>query len=253
MLRSSVALAVLMIFCSLSPCLGAEAVPPEPVRLATSDWSPFTSSSLPGYGFYTELVSAVFTEMGLTPRYSFYPWKRCESNTASGKVWATFPYTITSERATVFDFSDAVSSSVTRFFYYGPDKGYVYNSIDDLKKYKIGGISGYFYTERFAKEGIEVFYAPDEKSAFNMLREGRVELLALNDMVGWHIINSNFAADKDKFHTLPKALSDNPLRLMVSRKYPGSKRLLQRFNEALAKVKTSGRYEEILGKYGLLH
>lgn len=233
------------------PCLGADAG--APVRLATSEWAPFTSSTMPGYGFYTELVSAVFKEMGLTPKYSFYPWKRCEGNTASGKIWATFPYTITSERAETFDFSEKISSSTSKFFYYGKNRGYVYNTLADLKKYKIGGISGYFYTERFAREGINVFYTPDEKSGFNMLREGRIDLLALNDMVGWHIINTNFGKEKDGFHTLEKPLSDNPLRLMVSRNYPDSKALLERFNAALATVKASDTFDAILKKHGLLH
>ncbi len=253
MLRYSFLCAVLFVLCGVIPCTGANEIPSEPVRLVTSDWSPYTSSTMPGHGFFTELVSAVFAEMGLTPSYSFYPWKRCRCNVACGKAWAAFPYTKTAERAAILDFSDSVSSSTTRFFYYGSDKKYFYTSIADLKKYKIGGISGYFYKEIFAEEGIKVFYAPDEKSAFNMLREGRIDLLALNEMVGWHIINMNFEEEKDAFHTLPKALSNNSLRLMVSRSYPGTEILLQRFNEALAKVKANGKIEEILDKYGLLH
>lgn len=221
------------------------------VPLATSEWSPYTSQKMDGYGFYTQIVSAVFEEMGLTPKYSFYPWKRCEGTAEAGKIWAIFPYTSTRERAEVFDFSDTIAYSTTKFFYYGPDKGYAYDTLEDLKKYKVGGVSGYFYTESFADAGIDVSYAPDEKSAFKMLRMGRTDILALNNMVGWHIIRMNFPDEADKFHTLDKPLSNNPLRLMVSRSYPGSKELLEQFNSALQTVTHSMTIQHILEEHGL--
>lgn len=223
----------------------------KPVMLATSTWIPYTDAQKKGHGFFTQILTQVFSEMGLTPQYSFYPWKRCESYTAAGKIWATFPYTPTHERAKTFVFSDSISNSTSKFFYYGPNKGYQYHALDDLRKYKIGGISGYFYTEEFKHEKIDVTYAPDEISGFKMLQQGRVQLLVINNMVGWDIIRTHFRSEADNFHTLDKPLSDNPLKLMVSRSYPQSDLLLKKFNAALKKVKDSGQIKAILARNGL--
>ncbi len=59
--------------------------------LATGEWPPYTSEHLEGDGFFTELITASVHEMGMTPKYSFYPWARGEMKTLDGEVFGTFP------------------------------------------------------------------------------------------------------------------------------------------------------------------
>ena len=117
----------------------------------------------------------------------------------------------------------------------------------------MGGTAGYYFAEIFAKEGVDAFYTPDETSGLKMLQKGRIDLFVLNRMVGWYFINANFGKEKDKFHILDKPLSVNPQRLMVSRTYPGTRLLLERFNAALAKIKAGDEIKLILKKHTPLH
>jgi polar amino acid transport system substrate-binding protein len=215
----------------------------ETVTMATGEWIPFTSANLNNYGKFTELVSIVLKEMQMEVEYRFYPWPRCYDAVIKGRVWAAFPYSHTEERAEKVMFTDALSCSRTVFFYYEKDKAakeYQFRGIEDLRKFKIGGVAGYFYEELFRKAGLEVDYANKEISGLEKLKLGRIDLMPLNDLVGWHLIQTHFPDDAGKFKTLEKPLSVNTLHLIVSKGHPHSEELLVRFNAALKRCIEKG-------------
>jgi polar amino acid transport system substrate-binding protein len=152
------------------------------------------------------------------------------------RVWAAFPYSFTEKRAKKVWFSDVLSCSKTVFFYYDTNNGsknYHFSRLEDLRPYQIGGVTGYFYEESLKRAGLSVDYVSKEIHAIEKLKIGRIDLMPVNEMVGWDLINRHFPADAHNFKTLPKPLSVEPLRLIVSKDYPGSKRLLERFNKTL--------------------
>ncbi len=120
-----------LLFVAPQPCFANDAVLPKTVRITTSDWPPFTSTT--GKGIYSDIVNDAFAEIGITPEYVYYPWRRGEKNVASGKIWCIFPYTINVERSALYLFSEPLNESSTDIFYYGPDKEYVFEKIADLK------------------------------------------------------------------------------------------------------------------------
>ncbi len=208
----------------------------ENVIMATGEWIPFTSESMNNYGKFTELVNIVFKEMKAELEYRFYPWPRCYDSVIKGRVWAAFPYSFNKERATEVIFTDALSCSKTIFFYYEKEKSkkhYQFIRLEDLKEFKIGGVLGYFYDPIFKKAGLDVDYTNKEISSLEKLRLGRIDLMPLNKLVGWHLIHTQFPEDADRFKTLEKPLSVDTLHLIVSKEYPNSKELLERFNAAL--------------------
>lgn len=221
------------------------------ITLVTGEWTPYTSQNLEGNGFITEIISEVFKEMGGRAEYKFYPWRRCYHLVKKGRVWGGFPYSYTEDRAKEVMFSDDVGESKTVFFYYKKKKEYAYETLDSLKPFKIGGIVGYFYEEAFKKAGLQVDYAPDELSAISKLAAGRMELLPLNELVGWYFIRKSFSDKMGDFGKLEKAYSTDQLKVIVSKEYPGSSELLEQFNKTLKIVKSGDRYEAILKKYGI--
>ena len=225
-----ITLTVLLI-CSLFQISNAESL-----ALATGEWEPFTSAKLDNYGEFTSRVNIVFKEMGIEPEYHFYPWNRCYESVVKGRVWAAFPYSYTKERASEVWFSDMLSCSKTVFFYYEQKespKKYQFNALKDLLPYTIGGVHGYFYEESFKKAGLKVFYSYKEINAIENLKLGRVDLMPVNELVGWNLIKTHFPNDAHNFKTLLKPLNIVPLRLIISKEYPGSQKLMNRFNTAL--------------------
>lgn len=223
--------------------LGVHASNAQNLKIATGEWIPFTSASMAHFGEFTKRVTIVLNEMGAEPDYLFYPWGRCFDSVEKGRIWAAFPYSYTLERAKKVWFSDMLACSKTVFFYYdgeGTTRGYHFEHLEDLKSYRIGGVTGYFYEESFKNTGLRVDYVNKEINAMEKLKIGRIDLMPVNERVGWSLIKTHFPDDAHKFNTLANPLSVNPLCLIVSKDYPGSKELLERFNNALQRCIQKG-------------
>lgn len=211
--------------------------------IATGEWSPFTSTSMENYGKFTERVTIICKEIGIEPEYRFYPWGRCYDSVIKGRVWAAFPYSYTKERAKKVWFSDMLSCSSTLFFHYdhgNPSRQYHFKSMEDLKAYTLGGVRGYFYEEFFEKAGLKVDYVNKEINSLEKLKMGRIDLMPVNEQVGWNLIAIHFPEDLHKFKTLATPLSVNSLHLIISKDYPGSKKIFEQFNQALKRCVEKG-------------
>ncbi len=223
----------------------------EKITLVTGEWPPYTSEHLENYGAITEIISIAFQEIGQEIEYKFYPWRRGFDLVKKGKAWAIFPYFYTEERTKHVFYSDTLFSGRTKFFYYKKKKDYTFDTLDDLKNYKVGGIIGYFYEKDFKKAGLQINYSVDEFSSFKKLMSGRTELSPLDEVVGWQLITIHFPEERHNFGVLDKPLHVGGLHLLASKKYSGSKELLEQFDAALRKLKNNGTYDTILSKYGI--
>jgi polar amino acid transport system substrate-binding protein len=225
----------------------------EKLPLATGEWPPYTSQNLVGYGFITEIVSAVVHEMGMKPEYRFYPWKRAEVLTGSGKFFGAFPYAVTEERQKEFDFSEIILENRSVFFYYKPhmEQPPKWKTLEDLRPYRIGGVYGYSYVPAFTKAGLNVKYVTKDEHNVKKLRSGRLDLFAMDTAVGLTLSKQLYPQELEMFGILDPPLSTGNSHLMISRTYPDSGLLRDRFNQALQRVRDKGAYQSILEKYGI--
>ena len=222
----------------------------DSVPMAIGEWAPFTSESMTGNGAIAEVVSATFKAMGSKGTYSFHSWEDCFDMVKSGKAFGSFPYVKTREREKDVLFSDPIFISQTVFFHYDKKRSKIsYQRLSDLKKYKIGGIKGYFYESIFKNAGLSATYVDSETELLKLLHAGKIDLIPENDLVGWNIIRKQFPGDKGKFGTLKKRLKVVPNYLIVSRRYPGAEELLDKFNNAMKKIRENGVYYQIMEKY----
>jgi polar amino acid transport system substrate-binding protein len=223
------------------------------ITLATGEWAPYTSRKLDGYGTFSRKVTAVIREMGMKPVYDFYPWRRCYQSVIKGRIWGAFPYSRTQQREQEVWYSDPLSYSKSLFFYYqkeGEDKSFEYSDLSELNKWRVGGVRGYFYEEWLKEAGVAVDYANSEVAAMEKLRRGRIDLMPMNEQVGWTIVRRHFPDEAANFKTVSRPLSVDPLHVIVSKTHPGSRELLHRFNAALARCRDRGSIPPLPGPYG---
>ena len=236
--KKKTGLLITLIALLLAPVSNAQQLP-----LATGEWVPITSAAMDGYGEFTRSVTTVLKEMGIEPKYHFYPWRRCFDAVVKGRAWAAFPYSYTQEREKKVWYSDPLSCSKTVFFYYDGGKApkrFIFSNLEDLKPYRVGGVTGYFYEEAFKDAGLNVDYVNKEINAIEKLKMGRIDLMPVNERVGWNLIKTHFPNEADKFKTIAKPLDMNALHLIVSKEYPEAKKLLERFNQALKNCMKKG-------------
>ncbi|MBU1344055.1 MAG: transporter substrate-binding domain-containing protein [Proteobacteria bacterium] len=225
----------------------------QKILLVTGEWSPYTSEKIEGYGFFTEIVSAIFKDAGLEVEYKFYPWQRCESLVKSGTAFATFPYKVTEDRKKTYDFSHSLASSTGRFFYLKKriKSDIKWESFTDLKPYSIGGTKGYWYEKPFKENGLKIYYGYNDENGIRNLWLERVDLLATEELVGWSLIKKMFPQEIDKFDTVKKPLNQDNLSLMISLSYPNAASIKEKFNVCLERIKGKGVYSKILKKHNI--
>ncbi len=221
------------------------------IPFAIGEWPPYTSERLEGYGFMSKIASAVAREMGMTADFSFQPWLRCEDKIRRGEAFATFPYTITRGRKREFAFAVPVMPTRHLFFYNNrimKDEP-PFDSLNDLKSFKIGGVRGNFYTESFGRAGLITEYVPEDEQNVMKLHAGRIDLAIMDSVLGWTLIRKLYPDQVEQFSTLSRPLRVGEMSFMISRAYPGAEQLRLHMNKALLRMAERGEIAAMIKPY----
>ncbi len=224
----------------------------DTLPLVTAEWPPYASSTLEGHGYVVEFIVAVVREMGMEPDIRFYPWARAQKAIEQAEVFGGFPFGITEQRKEAFDFSEIFLKTKTLFFYDRQNLKELKGDevIQQLKNYRVGVIRGSKTLSMLQEAGFEKIYSVDSvDQTLHMLKTGRVQLAALVEHSGWHSIHTLLPEEIDNFGAIP--FYNMEAALMISSKYPGSRDLLQKFNQALKVIEASGTMTGLLKKYNL--
>lgn len=242
-----------LLACSLLVFGSANVLALDELPLGTGEWPPHTSEKMEGYGIVTEIVTAIVREMGMEPKYTFYPWMRAEDMALQGTVFGVFPYVRTADRAKRFDFSDN--------FFPGGDFKIFYNtkmfkkkpsweSIEDLKPFSVGAVKGFWYLKGLKEAGVHTELVQSDEQSFKMLHSQRIDILLAEENIGWWYVKKLFPDEISTFDVFDKSYANkkSPAGLMISRNYPDAEQLSQRFNQALQRIIKNGVYQSIVAK-----
>lgn len=212
------------------------------------DYVPFADPKLPRGGLTTELVTAVFTEMGHQVKVNWYPWKRCEDETRQGRQLATFPYIRTPERERDFLYSEDLFA-VREQLWVRSDANLDVAEVGDLAGKKLCQPAGYAPPAalRAMIEAKRLWRdeASDMEACFNLLKMRRVDVIATNEM------NGRTMNDKVLGGTGRPALvlATNGHHLIIGRAHQRGAAIMAEFNAALLRLKADGRYAEVVRRH----
>lgn len=220
------------------------------VLLVTNEYAPYVTGVERRPGFFYEVVVAAFERVGVKADIQFRPWRRCAMLVEEGVAFGAFPYAKTRERSEYANFSDSIGECRNVFFYLRGRLGdFDYTGLADLRRFSIAGTSGNYYEEIFKRARLRVDYAPGEASGVRKVWEMRTDLFAEDEMVGWTLINRIFPSNKKMFGSTPTPWNINQQHIMVSVRYPGSRKLMERFNRGLKAIREDGTYRLIYERY----
>lgn len=257
------------------PCAeGTVASAPDPTPLQQDDAelmlltgsgnAPFTDQDWPGNGMVTELVNAAFEETPsplpfaivweddwskhLSPMIEEktvdmgFPWYRpdCEGNPEQ-------------YRCANFHFSDPLLDVVILFFVRS-EGGMKFKKDADVDGRNICRPSG-FLTHDLDQDGrnwiadkrITLTTAPTAGACFDLLVQGQVDAVSVNEFLGTEIISEKGL--KNQVKALSKPVSVQGLHVVISKKHWRGTTHLYRFNAGLAALKQSNRYNEIVSRH----
>ncbi|MEO9385974.1 substrate-binding periplasmic protein [Chromobacterium phragmitis] len=225
----------------------------QTVDLATGEWPPYVSQQLPEQGVFAEIVREAFRRAGYQARMSFQSWPLTELLTKSGKTAAAFPYRPTPEREKDFDFSVPLMHSTSYLFYHKPhlpNPPQQFQSLDELRSYRIAIQLGYWYLPLFQRHRLNTLMTSDETNALRQLYLGHLDLVPMVLERGLYQIHHVFPGREKEFGYISTPLDkETALALMFSRSYPQAERIREDFSRALAQMEKDGSLKAIYQRH----
>ena len=217
------------------------------ITLANGEWAPFQSKHLKHSGFASYIVERAFENEGIKVIYKYRPWKRAYEESKDGILDGTLIWRKTPYREKYFYFSDLLISSETVMFHL-KSMPFTWHDNNQLVNYRLGGTIGYQYSFDNVPN-IKIERERTDKQNFAKLLLHRIQLFALDKLVGYDILNQNFSETEIKNITY----SNNPhgtidYYLMLNKKNPKNTDMLKIFNMGLKKLRDSGEYQTIIDK-----
>ncbi|POZ60761.1 substrate-binding periplasmic protein [Chromobacterium alticapitis] len=219
------------------------------LELVTGEWPPYVSQSLPQDGVFSQIMRQAFQRAGYQVHITYLSWLQDEAQIRAGKAVAAFPYRPTPERQKEFDFSPPLMRTSSYLFYYKPNMPHppqAFQSLDDLRGYRIAIQLGYWYLPLFQQHKLNTLLTSDEVNALRQLQKGHLDLAPMALERGLYLIHTTLPAHEKEFGYLPAPLDkETPLSLMFSRSYPQVERIREDFARALEQMEKDGSLKAI--------
>lgn len=223
-----------------------------PLDLVTLEWTPYAGSHLPNKGFSSEIIQKAFQARNINARIHFLPWKEAVKKTEKGNYHGVFSAYASEDRARRFLFTRPYAESMLLFFSL-KGKQISYDSLGDLRDYRIGITKGFANTPEFdAADDLNKIAFDTEADALESLLREKVDLVLMDKFVCFHLMSTRFKNYKKEITSLTPALDKRLLYLMFSKKQPGAEAYVAHFNEGLAEIKKNGLYDLILQRHRFL-
>lgn len=221
------------------------------VTAAQNPWPPFAmKGSANNQGIAIDIVTEALSTQGHQLQVKILPWSRAVEDVKEGRIDLLIATWFTQERANYLIYSDSYLENQLKFIKKSGDS-FEFDGITSLNNKKIGIVRGYGYGDEFLNA--TNFSRPEANefiSNLKKLKSGRIDLTLEDELVAKASIAKN-GFNAGDFSFTNNALSVNPLHVTSGKENPKSTELIEAFNAGLAVIKSNGKFNEILAKYGI--
>lgn len=237
--------------------LGGAAAMADVIELRADYWCPFNCNPEDDRpGFMVEIAREALAEFGHEVRYQTMNWTRSLDYARSGRINGVIGTDPDESPELVFGTPIATYQEATAF---RPGESRTLETAADLDGLRIGGISEYEYsTEAIAAyiaehgdDGTLVQILPGDNALVQNLRKleaGRVDLVPEDFSVLRYTLDNIGMQDAFEIVLSPEV---SELYIAFSPALDSSDLYAAQLGEGLQRLRTSGRLEEILARYGL--
>lgn len=220
------------------------------VELFTVDYPPYTIIDDQGSitGIDVDVTVAAFRAAGVSAKISTAPWKRIVKNLKYGRIAGTLSCSRRPDRESFIAFSDPTSEA-SQAMVFNSQKALPHNlSFEDLKQYRVTAVEGWGVEKELTRAGIEHSTVPDINSGINAVVFRDVDIFYNGYLTTLHQARVMGLSDRISARRFTdKGIT--PFHLCMSKSFPDSDILLQKFNQGLQQLRTSGEYEMIYERY----
>lgn len=227
------------------------------ITLATSTWEPYVSENPAYKGYASSIVEHAFKAAGYEVHIKFMPWQDALRAVKSGQVDGLFPKYYSAEDAQQFAFTHAFSggpiglykrrSDASEYPTENPTANLV-ETFHHMEGATFGVVKGYTNFPAFDNNSrLKKVAVADDKANLDQLYEGKVQYAVIDKYVAEYLLNHKLPANySKKLMFMPPILSYKLLYVVISKKNPQQKEIVDAFNKGLAKIKQNGKMAQIL-------
>ena len=197
-------------------------------------------------GYLVAVTQRAFERAGYAVTVSYVPWARALRMVATGEAEALLGAYHSPERAERLLYTDPIGQAEVVFFSLR-DAGIRYQSLEDLRPYRIGTILGASYTPEFdAADFLMKEPVSDYLLNLRKLLAGRVQLVLEKRSVVEQALATRFTSEAPRVVSLDKPLKSARFFNAFSRAVPGHERKVADFNAGLRSIAADGTLAAIM-------
>ena len=213
----------------------------ETVKLTSLDWPPYTSEAIAMQGASVAVAKAAFEAVGIDLQVEFFPWKRAVAYGKDNPEYdGYFPEYYAESLKQDFILSAPMGNGPLGFAQ-SSKSDINWSSLNDLKKYRIGTVSGYVNTAEFdamaQNKELNISEASSDLKNLQKLLAGRVDLAVIDKNVMTYLVSTESELKGKQseltFNTTP--LENKDLYICFKKNNRGQQ-LAEAFNEGLGKI-----------------
>lgn len=227
-----------------------------------NEWPPYTyverqSGRKTGrvLGYSVDLLERLLRPLGMNYRIELLPWARCLQEVRRGQDYQLLlNATRNPERERDFLISSPTYSTRTYYFWSKRvhPQGLQVRGQADLKRYRLGGVHGYTYSQLDQIDMASLQRAPNYASLVRMLHLDRIDVIVVGEEV-FHglagLPGYELAQDPDLGRAPLAVGRPNAFHMMVSRQHPLGPALHAALERQLAALQRSGELQQMLARH----
>jgi|GEM_PF-1199343 len=220
------------------------------VRVATLDFPPYVSESLPGNGWAWQVVEAAFASQDYGAQLFVLPWPRAVHQVRKGTMDALYIANKTPQRESWAYFSHQVGQEEAVLWKRRTSSA-EFQRPEDLQGLAVGGLRGSAQQQFLEQRGVDVFSVKDFTQGIKMLNGGRLDYLVADRIATRYFLESLPTEVSEAIDHVSPPVYSVGFYLAIAKSHPEAQQVIDTFNRGLVAIAESGRYQQILRQFSL--
>lgn len=218
--------------------------------LAATEYPPYYGESLDRGGPVAELTVAALREAGFEVELRFMPWARALKLGEQGRVDGLVGVWRSPEREASFFYSEPVISNRIVLCRLAGGTPARFTGFDVLRPYTVGVVRGYADPPGLVAAGVKTEPVTHDLQNLRKLLAGHLDLVLIDSRVAHYLIQRNLGAEGRRIQCIAPPVQEHPQYLAISRSTPGGEAIAAAFNERLQRLRKTGAFQAITGRWG---
>ena len=217
----------------------------------TMESAPYQSVEMENEGYLVALTREAFRRKGYELIVKFVPWKRAIEETKHSDVDGIIGAWFEEQRTNSFAYTHAIGKS-TLVFLQRSDNDIVFETLEDLKGYRVGTVAGYIYTDSFDNAKF-LNKVVGRSTALNVraLLYQRIDITPEVEEVVHYILKKKYPDHVGQIKRAGEPLAVHSIYNIISKNNPRHQQLVTDFNKGLQEMKRDGTYKRIYKDFEL--